>query len=54
MTSDYTELELLSHAYAVLEVALEQGNLKDAQLYINAAQHKLNILKGRLEELECE
>jgi hypothetical protein len=46
--NDYTELELLSHANAILEVATEQVDLKDVKVYIRAAQHKLELLKEQL------
>lgn len=47
--NEYTAQELISHINAILEVATEQENMKDMKVYIMAAQHKLDLLRGELE-----
>lgn len=46
----YTPQDLLSHINAILEVATEQENMKDMKMYIMAAQHKLDLLREKINE----
>jgi hypothetical protein len=50
--SEYTEIELLSHANGILDAALDQVDAVTMKMYILSAQHKLDLLKERLEGLE--
>ena len=41
--SEYTEIELLSHANGILDAALDQVDAVTMKMYILSAQHKLGV-----------
>lgn len=48
---DYTELELVNHTIGILDAVLDKNQSEEVKMMIMAAQHKLDLLKEKLEIL---